>query len=201
VKGIANTMLPGGVLHEQREQYGAVLDDLASSASALAKAKAALAQHDAAKPNERSADALAEALRERTAQEKGREAFWDYWNHVEYGPPIRVTGNDGWRIWAQACAWFAAQTDAALAQHDAAKAEPASGAQGEDSARLDALLVILGIDMGLTMDGKHLFAAEDFIDTIKWEREGGTDECPEVRRAFREAIDAARAAQGEEGGR
>jgi hypothetical protein len=49
VKGIANTMLPGGVLHEQREQYGAVLDDLASSASALAKAKAALAQHDAAK--------------------------------------------------------------------------------------------------------------------------------------------------------
>lgn len=60
-----------------------------------------------------------------------------------------------------------------------------------DSARLDALLGLFGPDMGITPDGVHVYSTEDFVDMDKWLSEGGNCDSPELRRAFREAIDSA----------
>lgn len=80
----------------------------------------------------RAEAALAKLKEVSPKQEVGRPAFDAYWLGCEYGPPDRVTGSDGWRIWSAACAWYEQELDRQMAAALAGlPAQASAGALGE----------------------------------------------------------------------
>lgn len=98
-----------------------------------------------------------------------------------------IGGKDLYAVYAGATA----DDDQRYFEEDIATVLAALASAQRDSARLDALLGLFGPDMGITPDGVHVYSTEDFVDMDKWLSEGGNCDSPELRRAFREAIDSA----------
>jgi hypothetical protein len=82
-----------------------------------------------------------------------------------------------------------AEGSAASPKNDAQGSSAQGSAQAQDSARLDILAEMLGIDTALVADGGYVVHPENYIDIIAWGEQGGNEDAPEIKRAFRAAID------------